>query len=663
MEIAVLKRENKELSQCKKKCEDLTIENKRLEERNLVLTQQYLRSKQDMEDTQQHYLKDFELLEKERQGLLIRNQLLDEVYSSEKVKDRKKLFDVIGRVILSFIGILMKGTHVFSHVRAVADLIFKNELFGAEPTRAVLKEIAAPFIRESVFVPWKILCAMDLSPSGAFNYQGLETLREIEDLENCERGVLPCSSLVKRCAYELHRLGDECIPFKQVNCQLGELFQFDYERILRFMLKVFKIHEKAQCETVEFSFTLDGAVLTDHLSHLTAGLKVTDLDAVDPRTSIPISREEDGVFGRIYSNQGRNYCFVLKSLLGKDMKAAYQEFKDLIDFFDKVMQEGIPASKFDPVIKRLNIWSPQDMSSIWKCLNTGCGAKKRNETLFCHLCPCQSRDIVFFKTEQNRCNRYKHLKRARCFHWDVLDEDSIERFRELLRQKMGRYLESYGKDFEHVKKRSKIVYQPSAVNKQWDSMNIEFVPAGESELEERAAFGTLVMEELRLRQLSLSGNFEERRARLKEVLALEQTIKLMQRAVQRNSEGKEAALLLIKQVPPCIMHLENRIGEKIITMLIGYGAMRYQQRNTISTLKHYAKNIEEVVNTKILGTVHRPKQWKMTLSKDSKDIGPVSLSNKKTRRFMDNLGILLNFIFDSDSNEVIQQKKMAGCRS
>jgi len=149
------------------------------------------------------------------------------------VKEREKLLDVIGRAILSFIGILMKGTHVISRVRAVADVIFKNELFGAEPTRAVLKEIAAPFIRESVFVPWKIFRAMDLSPSGAFNYQGLETLREIEDLENYERGVLPCSSLVKRCAYELHRLGDEYIPFKQVNCQLGELFQFDYERMLR----------------------------------------------------------------------------------------------------------------------------------------------------------------------------------------------------------------------------------------------------------------------------------------------------------------------------------------------------------------------------------------------------------------------------------------------
>jgi len=71
LEIADLKRENKELSNCKKKCEDLTIEKKMLGERNLDLMQQHLRLKQDTQDTQQRYLQDIELLEKERQGLLI----------------------------------------------------------------------------------------------------------------------------------------------------------------------------------------------------------------------------------------------------------------------------------------------------------------------------------------------------------------------------------------------------------------------------------------------------------------------------------------------------------------------------------------------------------------------------------------------------------------
>ncbi len=42
-------------------------------------------------------------------------------------------------------------------------------------------------------------------------------------------------------------------------------------------------------------------------------------------------------------------------------------------------------------------------------------------------------------------------------------------------------------------------------------------------------------------------------------------------------EGREAALILIKQAIPCILNLENRGGEKIITVVIHIGASRYQR--------------------------------------------------------------------------------------
>jgi hypothetical protein len=39
-------------------------------------------------------------------------------------------------------------------------------------------------------------------------------------------------------------------------------------------------------------------------------------------------------------------------------------------------------------------------------------------------------------------------------------------------------------------------------------------------------------------------------------------------------EGKNVALILIKQVVPCIMHTENHLGEKIITVLVSIGAAK-----------------------------------------------------------------------------------------
>ncbi len=34
--------------------------------------------------------------------------------------------------------------------------------------------------------------------------------------------------------------------------------------------------------------------------------------------------------------------------------------------------------------------------------------------------------------------------------------------------------------------------------------------------------------------------------------------------ISRSQEGKDAATMLILQATPCIMHLENHVGEKLI---------------------------------------------------------------------------------------------------
>jgi phage tail tape-measure protein len=53
---------------------------------------------------------------------------------------------------------------------------------------------------------------------------------------------------------------------------------------------------------------------------------------------------------------------------------------------------------------------------------------------------------------------------------------------------------------------------------------------------------------------------------------VEQQLKLLSKAVARGVIGREAALMLIEQAIPCVMHLENRVGEKLITVLLAMGA-------------------------------------------------------------------------------------------
>jgi hypothetical protein len=181
----------------------------------------------------------------------------------------------------------------------------------------------------------------------------------------------------------------------------GEVYQYDFERLVHFILKCFGLHDIAQNGSVELCITLDGTELCDGICHLTTGIKITDKRAVNPHDGSPLSSLDDD-FGRIFNVQSRNYCFAVKSLLGKDNKDAYKEFSTFFKYFEHVQREGLEASKVGPRILPLIVWCPQDLSSLWKRLNTGSGAQKNGETHFCHVCPCTGNKNVEFTVDENR---------------------------------------------------------------------------------------------------------------------------------------------------------------------------------------------------------------------------------------------------------------------
>lgn len=95
------------------------------------------------------------------------------------------------------------------------------------------------------------------------------------------------------------------------------------------------------------------------------------------------------------------------------------------------------------------------MSSLWKCLKTGTGARKNCNSYFCHLCPCNSKDILFFTAGNNRCDRCKWKESSKCYHWNVGDEDSIVKFQEELEIQMQEYFDICGATLDEVTQQSK----------------------------------------------------------------------------------------------------------------------------------------------------------------------------------------------------------------
>jgi hypothetical protein len=72
-------------------------------------------------------------------------------------------------------------------------------------------------------------------------------------------------------------------------------------RLFTFYFKDFSLYEIAQRESVELSITLYGAELCNGISHRTAGIKVTDGRAIDPRDGTPLCTMDDDSFGRLFN--------------------------------------------------------------------------------------------------------------------------------------------------------------------------------------------------------------------------------------------------------------------------------------------------------------------------------------------------------------------------
>jgi len=538
-------------------------------------------------------------------------------------KDNNKLsmLEKIGAAILFFVNIIMFRTKNETRVKALKEVIFDKKIYGEVATEKVMKEMTRSYARKNIFLPWRVLRSIDLAINGGINYTGIEALRRVEDLQKHERGILPCRTSIQNCAAELHEVGQNTIPFEKVNCPLGEMYQFHYEKFIRHILKTFKLDIIAQRESIELCITLDGAELTKDLCHLSFGVKMTDPRAIDPRDGTPLAFSQEGVAGNIFKVQSRNYCFVMKTLLGKDSKEAYRYFADIFKFFENIRKDGLPANQFGPRIVPIAVWSPQDLSSIWKSLNTGCGARKTGRKHWCHLCACTGDTIARFSVGDNRCARCIDKGSEKCYHWVVGTEDSIQQFQQELTHQLAHYEQLTGINLAQVKTQSEMIYNPAEIGRYNNKYHIDFDPNSEHNDEmDILFFGSLLNKELRLRGLPLSGNMIDRQERLRQHLMIEERLDRIKEAIQRTEEGKEAALILIKQTIPCIMHIENRVGEKLITFLLVLGAMAFLSGRTGTSLENYVARIQKVVQTKILGTNTRPKQWRFPLTENGKEV-------------------------------------------
>ncbi len=147
-------------------------------------------------------------------------------------------------------------------------------------------------------------------------------------------------------------------------------------------------------------------------------------------------------------------------------------------------------------------------------------------------------------------------------------------------------------------------------------------------------FSNLLTTELQLWNLRIRGTLECRRNRLQNVLKVELQLELIIHAIDRGDEGKDAALLLIMQAIPCIMHLENRVG--------GNYSFAFPQFRVISKVEN-----KKLRSFCVKHHAHCEYKGAWNSNPPNDTVLKVSLSNNKTRRFVSEIeiGVLIDYVF------------------
>jgi hypothetical protein len=151
-------------------------------------------------------------------------------------------------------------------------------------------------------------------------------------------------------------------------------------------------------------------------------------------------------------------------------------------------------------------------------------------------------------------------------------------------------------------------------DKEEDVYHIDYIIPADDPAKKRQ-YTQFIARECQLSGLRLHGpHAEEWRSILRSSVSMERYIAFLEQVRKWHEMGRDTVPLVevIELLIPCILHLENRIGEKIVTIILRMGLDVYRGRK-----KDYITMMENVFHTKVLGTEEAPSQWRLYYEKDS----------------------------------------------
>jgi polyhydroxyalkanoate synthesis regulator protein len=128
---------------------------------------------------------------------------------------------------------------------------------------------------------------------------------------------------------------------------------------------------------------------------------------------------------------------------------------------------------------------------------------------------------------------------------------------------------------------------------------------------------------------------------LKACVAMERAIFYLEQVKKWYESGRLTIPIveIIEILIPCILHCENRVGEKIITIIL-----RRQLDKFSGQKMDFIDAMDETFQTKVLGSVTSPSHWRLKHSKDSDGqlkLESLQVRNQTVRKMLDSIDIIV----------------------
>ena len=486
-------------------------------------------------------------------------------------------------------------------------------------------------------------------------------MRDVEGLEKYERGVFHGKTAMSRVANELEVFADKHVSYDCYTSETGHRnISFDYEAVLRNCLLAMGLLDKAERGSVSVCFTLDFAEVcsTTKRGHVLAGLKIIDKDATHPRTKEKLFNYEPTVDSRngggVHANELLT-CIPLHFVVGKESNLLFTtDLKPFFDFAKQITTMGVKArnDQEKDLFPFEDVTYPMDMSAEQKCFDLGGACKVKK--FFCVKCACNSDDAMSFwegGDSSHKCMNAHCGGEERCHHFEVDDEEELDRKRVQLSFMIGGDVDVDGDgdmlERKHIEEvvasETEMACDPAVMNKATDPRHIDFVLNAADQIL-KSAYIAQVNKEFTMRgwiNTHADGGFmtiKQKVAKLKVSLMDGRMVEFLRASINRIEEKEKGFLFGLDRAVPCVLHLENRVNEKLVVMTLLEG-LKHRTNGAMS--QAYFQEIANVFNNGMLSEQNG--NWQVP--QESNELKVLSFSNVTARRLVSNISQIFEVVF------------------